>query len=255
MSDALELIAYDLHGTRSMPLEPASSAREWMSANGGYAKRCLPLLIANQAGWLIRNPFAFRANWDGGDGDQNVKVEYLEPTRGAEPVGGHFGLGTLTWTVPYLFRTPPGWNLHARGPANLPKDGIAPLEGVVETDWSFATFTMNWKFTRPDHEITFEKGEPFCMVVPQRRGELEAFVPSVRDIADEPEVQAGFEAFRDSRNEQLARQFAARFVQGGEAIYGEWQKHYIKGTNPGGQSSTEHQTKLRLARFADAGDR
>ena len=38
-----------------------------------------------------------------------------------------FGHGILTWTLPYLFRTPPGYNLLARGPANWPKDGSAHL--------------------------------------------------------------------------------------------------------------------------------
>ena len=48
---------------------------------------------------------------------------------------------------------------------------------MIETDWSVATFTMNWKLTRPHWPVTFEIGEPICMVVPQRRGELESFHP------------------------------------------------------------------------------
>ena len=31
--------------------------------------------------------------------------------------------------------------------------------------------------------VRFEMGEPVCQLVPQRRGELDAFVPEMRDIA------------------------------------------------------------------------
>ena len=34
-----------------------------------------------------------------------------------------------------------------RGPTNSPKDGIAALDGIIETDWAHSTFTMNWRFT------------------------------------------------------------------------------------------------------------
>ena len=53
----------------------------------------------------------------------------MEGADGALPMSSHFGYGILTWTLPYLFRTPPDWNLLARGPSNLPKDGIQALEG------------------------------------------------------------------------------------------------------------------------------
>ena len=64
-------------------------------------------------------------------------------------VSSNFGYGIVTWYLPYLFRTSPGYNLWVRGPVNSPKDGIVPLEGLVETDWAEATFTVNWKITRP----------------------------------------------------------------------------------------------------------
>ena len=80
--------------------------------------------------------------WNGGLGADALKVEFFEKPKVAH-AASHFGSGILTVTVGYLFRTPPGYNLYIRGPANLPKDGIAPLEGIVETDWSEATFTMN----------------------------------------------------------------------------------------------------------------
>src|SRR6202000_3160808 len=84
-----------------------------------------------------------------------------------------FGSGIVTFTLPFLFRTPPGYNLVAQGPTNRPKDGISALSGIIETDWAESTFTMNWMITRPHHPITFAKGEPICMVFPQKRYEVE----------------------------------------------------------------------------------
>ena len=116
----------------------------------------------------------------------------------------HFGSGSLTFHIPYLFRTPPGWNLLARGPSNWPRDGVIALEGLVETDWAVATFTMNWKLTAIDRPVTFEAGEPFCMLVPQRRGDLERFAPRVDDFAADPEISHGFAAWRRAERSSWA---------------------------------------------------
>ena len=169
-------MAYELHPRHGVEIVPASPSRDWMnSTSGRFANRCLPLLMANQAGWLILNAATVRVRWHGGDGPDSVEIDHdsqswFHPT-------SHFGHGVITWNIPFLFRTPPGFNLLVRGPANQPKHGIACLEGIVETDWTPATFTINWKFTRRRVWATFKAGEPLCFLVPQRRGELEEFIP------------------------------------------------------------------------------
>ena len=148
-----------------MEVGVSTHARAWMeSSRYRFANRCLPLLIANQAGWSLVNDARFSVLWKGGDSHEDTVIRFEgEPS---EPPSSHFGLGVITWNIPYLFRTPPGWNLLARGPANAPKDGIAPLEGLVETDWSAMPFTMNWKLTRPNHPVRFDEGEPICFIFP-----------------------------------------------------------------------------------------
>src|SRR5437868_10957202 len=127
-------------------------------AHERWPNRCLPLLVANEAGWILLNRTPFSVVWDGGESPESVRVELAEddPHPG---VSSHFGHGVVTFAIPYVFRTSPGYNLLARGPANLPKDGIWPLEGLVETDWANANFTMNWKLTRPNHPVSFERDE------------------------------------------------------------------------------------------------
>jgi len=233
----LTIIAYNVSGGLPMPIVPADGKREWMdNTRDRFAYRCLPMLIANQAGWFILNSHRFRMIWNGGQGLNDLHIEYLE---GGEPYPAisHFGHGILTFSLPYLFRTPTGYNLLARGPANLPKDGIAALEGLVETDLTSATFTMNWKVTRPNYEILFEVGEPVCMIVPQRKGEVEAFRGEIRAIEDAPDTQAEYNAWKDSR----ATFLDDLRVPGSNAQQIKWQKDYFQA----------HQTKLNVQPFTD----
>ncbi len=211
------------------------------------AKLCLPLLVANQSGWVLSNPQTFTATWDGGHSPDAIRVDH--PLGRNAVVRSHFGGGILTWSLDYLFRTPPGWNLWVRGPVNHPKDGASPLEGVVETDWADSTFTMNWKLTRPGHTVRFEAGEPYCVVLPQRRGELEAFQPQIRDIESDPATATGARKFVERRKQSRIRKFLAEYSKDFEADWDAWEKDYFKGRRPDGSPAPEHQTKLRLAEF------
>ena len=236
------LIAYRVSQAPTMRLMRAPVAREWMTVTRDrFAHRCLPLLIANQAGWLVCSGNALRATWDGGDDISSVIVE---PLHGPAPVPAlsHFGHGVLTWRIPYLFRTAPGYNLVVRGPTNRPKDGACALDGIVETDWAAATFTMNWKLTRANMPVAFEVDEPICMIFPQRRGELEGFRPEVRQLDEDADVLQSYQRWQESRTT-----FLLDLDTPGAPP--NWQKHYFRGTSPDGSSGTEHQTKLKLRDF------
>jgi Family of unknown function (DUF6065) len=247
-----ELIAFPL-GTPPRPrLTPAPRWRRWMNeTDERWANRCLPLLVANEAGWTLLNSHAFRATWDGGSSTEALTIEFDEEGVPLPRPESNFGYGIVTWTVPYLFRTTPGYNLLVRGPANWPKDGAAPLEGLVETDWSVATFTMNWKLTRPNHPVRFEAEEPFCMLVPMRRGELRSFRPQVRDIRSDPDARAGAESYADSRHELAVQKFLGRYARDFEAQRLAWQRHYFRGVTPTGRPAPEHETTLNLPAFED----
>lgn len=232
----------------AMPLAPATQRRDWMDRTWNrFAYRCLPLVIANQSGWVIQSAHTLKATWNGSDALNAVTIEHLDG-QAQHSAASHFGAGVLTFHIPYLFRTPPGWNLLARGPVNNPKDGISPLEGIVETDWTAATFTMNWKFTRPDFPVIFEQGETVCMVVPQRRGELERFTPEIRafdEQADDARKYAVWSISRSAFNEALR-------VSEPEAVGEGWQRNYMKGRDlPGQAPFPGHQSSLKLAPVTD----
>ncbi len=233
-------------------IQRAPLRRTWMDRTGdGFANRCLPMLMANQHGWFILNNFSFRAAWDGGDSVESVEMEYGSGS--AVPMASsHFGYGIITFCIPYLFRTPPEWDLSVRGPANSPKDGIYPLEGVVETDWASATFTMNWKFTRAGTPIHFARGEPICMISPQPRGWIERFDPTIDTVSRDPVAERRHDEWGRSRDEFLER----GRCRGVEPIESEpsWQRDYMRGRHVSGEQSTSHRTRLRLQSFQRADD-
>ena len=244
--DNKDLIAYHLYPGTEASLEPAPIAREWMdNAHVRHPYRCLPLVIANQHGWVMRSPATFRAYWYGGPDRSDVEIQFEGQPH--NHIVSHFGSGTITFTIPFLFRTPPGINLWVKGPANWVKDGIQALEGVVETDWLASTFTMNWKLTRVCEWVRFEKGEPYCMIVPVPRGLVETLVPRKLPIGANPELQqqyAKWEANRRGFISGLQKLDADTVKQG-------WQKDYFQGKTQDGKSFDSHQTRLDVKEFKD----
>ncbi len=243
-----ELVAYVINPALEMPLVKAQAGRAWMDATDvRFANRCLPLLIANQSGWFVLSGHTLRAVWTGGRDLASLKIEHLD---GPPPysASSHFGDGILTFSLPYLFSTSPGYNLLVRGPPNWPKDGAAPLEGVVETDWSAATFTVNWKLTRSHHLVHFRAGEPICMLVPQRRGELESVRPALRELDDDPDMCRRHREWAEERGRFLTE---LKVAQSAAAKAG-WQKDYFQGVAGDGQNVEGHQTKLQLEDFEKA---
>lgn len=239
--DKLPLVAYQTRDDDTLPLRPASHSRNWMNETiAGFANRCLPLRIANQAGWFILAHELVEVVWDGSMGVNGLLL--TKGTMDDKFLSSHFGHGILTWRIPYLFRTPPGYNLYVRGPANCYKDGAFALDGIVETDWAVSTFTMNWKIVRTGVPIRFEQGEPICMIFPIARGDLERFHPEIRPIASEPELEAGFNDWKRSREEFNERTHHL-------AGTGHWQRHYYLGQTTRDEAFAGHQVGLKLREF------
>jgi hypothetical protein len=225
----MKLYANHIPTIPPMEIVPASGKREWMPAGAG---RCLPIRMADEAGWWILNPMRFEARWTGG---ADPAAMTLAQSAASGYLRAPFGFGILTVLLPYVFQTPPGWNLLVRGPANYPKHGIQALEGLVESDWNISTFTMNWKLTAPNVPVVFEAGEPLCQIVPMRRGDLECFKPRIRVLSGE--AMTRYKRWRAGRMLPQSEQ------QG-------WRGAYTRGRYPDKPKRfEEHQTRLRLREF------
>lgn len=237
------LKAYQTEDTSGYTIEPAPAKREWMDATPNkYAYHCMPLTIANQMGWVIRCQGAFSATWNGKPEKDAITFRFPEneaywKTR----VISHFGCGIITFDIPWVFRTSPGWGLLVRGPTNMPKDNISPLDGLVETDWAPYTFTMNWRFQKRNTEVWFKKGDPICMLVPIPLNAVEECEPSFHRIEDDPILYQDYDAFWYQRRHQLAVQQATGVNR--------TQHGYFRGRRPDGTPVEEHRTNYKLKAF------
>ena len=233
-------------------LVPSPPDRAWMDAfHDRHAYRCLPLSIANTHGWDILCPADVEIEWNGEPAKDDLKVR----ATGALPDGlvlddflrSHFTRGVVTFHTTYMFRTPPEWSILVSGPFNRPKHGIAPLTGVVESDWLPYPFTMNWIMTAPG-TVAFAKGEPICTIMPIPKNYLGNWDMTIHDIADDPTMRMEHDAFRDARAGFQQRLDA----QDPEAMRQAWQRHYFIGRHPDGTMVEGHVNKARLALPVDA---
>lgn len=226
------------------PIIPGKPERDWMDATTNrFAYRCTPLPIANASGWDVVMPFALEATWTGGNAVSDLFLRSADASANIEQVAGSvFGHGILTFHPGYLFRTSPGWALNVRGAPNTVKDGIAPLEGLVETDWLPFPFTMNWRFTRPG-TVCFSKGESFCFIAPAPHSIMDAIVPEVVSFESEPDLRRAYDEWRRLRSE-----FQVRIARNDpEAIKQGWQRDYVHGRDPSGHSEPVfHVSRRRL---------
>src|SRR5438094_1905443 len=88
-------------------------------------------------------------------------------------------------------------------PTNSSKDGIAPLNGIIETDWAHSTFTMNWRFTRAC-TVEFAIGEPICLFFPIQRGVLEMLRGEFRMLEANQEFENKCRELSLSRDRSLS---------------------------------------------------
>jgi hypothetical protein len=223
----------------------ADYSREWMDETVyKFAYRCLPLTIANQTGWWIRNPVGFTATWRGFP--QPGSVDFLFDSAAdvwSSWINNQFGHGVITWNTPFLFRTKPaGSRLLITGPVNSFKHAIQPLTAIVESDWISMSFTMNWKFTAPRVPVRFEVGEPLFQAIPLASNlcaDLENSSVTYMKLGDDPDVDKSYRDWSNSR-----REFHAQKARG-EVKPDGWQKDYFTGKDAPEQEAEHHRTKIK----------
>jgi hypothetical protein len=242
----MELLCY-LDDGWQIDIRPANAKRPWMDdTNQAYAYRCLPLNIANGHGWEVAARIGFEVRWDGGAGLEALSFRLPEGASSHDAPVSIFGHGVMTFHINGLFRTPPGWNLWVGGPPNQAKDGIAPLTGIIETDWSPYSFTMNYRLTRPHHWVRFEQGETICFLFPVQRGVLNGVRPRLLPMSENPELQQQYREWSESRrgfNDDLKKPQSDAQLQ-------KWQKRYFRGVDMReAEGTADHQSKLRVRPF------
>lgn len=245
-------IAYELWENPGFTIEPAQMRRQWMDDFPHRVPyRCLPLDMANQAGWVVRSPVAFSVAWNGKHDLVGLKITFLDklPAQREEALRRHiksnFGGGIVTFTFPWLFRTPPGIGLWVRGPSNEFPHNARALDGLVETDWAHSPFTMNWKIERRNDPAYFRAGDALCMLTPFPLDLLESLRPEIRPIASDPGLLERWEAAKRERNETIRRAM--------EGAKQGFELNYMHGNQLDGDKWANHRTNLKLQDFDRGG--
>jgi hypothetical protein len=246
----MKLTCYALHEF-APKLVAAHPQRQWMDDfPDRHPYRCLPLSIANAHGWDVLCPYPIEIEWNGGPSISDLVVRALKPPPDGQQLEqlcrSNFSRGVVTFHLDYLFKTEPGWDLLATGPFNRPKDNVAPLTGIMESDWLPYPFTMNWQVLRPGR-VVFEEDEPFCFIFPIQKQALLECEPEIRLLADDPELSRQHEEFRVARDG-----FMQKFNAGdADTIKQAWQRYYFVGRHPDGTEAKSHLNKLRLKEPVD----
>jgi hypothetical protein len=246
MTEIPELTVHVVPGWNSN-IRAARQERQWMTNTPHqYSYRCLPLNIANSSGWEVLNPFTFDVFWTGGQGKENLFINAPPNTPKQITPESLFGSGIITFHVFGLFRTSPGWNLWVGGSPNYFKDGVQALTGIVETDWSVYSFTMNWAMTRPG-AVRFEKDEPICFFFPIQRNVVNNIQPKIKYLSEDPDFDRQFNKWSDVTNAFHEKMRTDPPKDNKDS----WQRRYFQGKDMDGKYHDGHQSKLRVKEFED----
>ena len=216
-----------------------NSKRDWFV---NHAYHCLPLVIGNQYGFVVKSLYDFEVVWDGGESVKSVVVNMITPqeeyksTYNLQSINSHFGMGTITVQMPYQLRTPSGINLMTINPPNSFIDGIYHMTGVVETDNLRRDFTYNLRITRPNFVVKVKKGDYIGCIIPYQRHFIDHYqivdankFISTENIETERQCAKDFGIERSTKDRDKPNGNGKRYWRG-EDIYGN--------------KFTDHQTNL-----------
>lgn len=177
---------------------------------------CEPFCAANELGWLAYPPIDFALKWDGSNvswyeaanddwaplrsamlpgfadswNQSAYRNEKLEPPTflSALPEPGLVQI----WSG-LVARSPEGWALLLRPPANLPRSlGFEVLEGVIETDWWFGPLITTIRLCQINEPILFLRQRAIVSMHPVPKVVLQP------NFYDSVQIQKGLAAFDEA---------------------------------------------------------
>ena len=216
-----------------------NSKRDWFV---DHAYHCLPLVMGNQHGFIVKSLYDFEVYWEGGRQVDAVKVNMLTPeneyksTYNLQSINPHFGMGTFTVQMPYQLRTPPNINLVTINPPNMFIDGIYHMTGVVETDNLRRDFTYNLRITRENYKIRINKGDPIGCIIPYPRHFIDKFeIKNADSILTKEIIESERKCARDFGIERSTKD---KYKKNGNG------KRYWRGIDVYDNKFPDHQTSL-----------
>jgi hypothetical protein len=204
--------------------------REWFTPHFYY---CLPLIIGNQYGFIIKSTRDFDIMWPGRT--DHAELTFTDNCESPhQAITSHFGSGIITVQNFFSLHTEEGINLMTIQPPNMYIEGCVAMTGVVETDNIKRDFTFNIKITVPNHKISIKKGDALGAFIPIPRFFVDDF--EVKLIDDENLHREYVEETQKLSTERSTSDKTKPHLSG---------RRYFHGEHTDGSSYKEHQKKLR----------
>lgn len=214
------------------------NSREWFI---DHAYHCLPLVIGNQYGFVLKSLYDFEVSWDGSNYPNSVNVtisdtEKYKEYHNLQSIKSHFGMGTFTIQTPYQLRTSPGINLITLNPPNYFIDGLYHMTGVVETDNLRRDFTYNIRITRPNYNIKIKTGDFIGCFMPYPRHFIDKYtLQDAKIILTESEI---------TQERECAKKLGIERATEDQNKKGRNGKRYWRGVDAYDNKFPDHQTSL-----------
>ena len=174
--------------------------REWLNKpEQKYGYQCQPMVAANQMGWHILSSSEIIINWNGGQSTNDVFVKQINDEINYNYAASHFSVGIVTFSFPFVVKTPPGWGIWVGPPSNEWIVNMQGLQGIVETNWLPFSFTMNWKILEENKTIVIPKYFPIAKMIPFPLNLNEKININYKNITEYPDFNKKFKDYSESR--------------------------------------------------------
>lgn len=227
--DTVDTLFYSLKG---------KATRDWFNKHAYF---CLPLVMGNQHGFVLKSIHDVEIEWNGGEQPSDISIEYLDQNFynrnvAMQSIKSHFGMGIVTVQTTFSMRTPSGINLMTINPPNYYIDGLYHMTGVIEADNLRRDFTFNLKVTRPNFKIKINKGDIVGCVIPYPRHFIDNFkLVNASNILTSQQIQAERKCGDDLGKERATRDVHLPSRNG---------RRYFRGEDAYGNKFPDHQKHL-----------
>lgn len=150
-------------------------------------KKCIPVLDAMTAGYIIVSPCDVYVSIKEGEPHFNSAISNLiqfHPRKQAytHPKANEFQFPK--WTNPWAIKTPKDYSCLFVPPMHNQNDRFVILEGVVDTDNYYTAVNFPFVLKTPDKEFMIPAGTPIAQVIPFKRDKWESSFSSDKESAN-----------------------------------------------------------------------
>jgi hypothetical protein len=137
-------------------------------------KKCIPVLDAITAGYIIVSPCDVYISLKDGEPNYNSQIVNLIQFHPRKQAHLHPSVNDFPfpkWLNPWAIKTPQGYSCIFKPPAHNSNPWFEILEGIVDTDTYTTAVNFPFVLKNPTQEFMIPAGTPIAQVIPFKREE------------------------------------------------------------------------------------